>query len=126
MEKSIHIIPLRKTFYRTARWKRTKRCISIIKEYCMKHFRSDNVIIGRYLNEKLWERGASNPPGKVKVVAVKDKDKISIELEGKFVEKQEEKKLTDKVKDVAGKVIPVKKDETVQKTPKPSKKEVKS
>ncbi|PIO00344.1 hypothetical protein COT72_01405 [archaeon CG10_big_fil_rev_8_21_14_0_10_43_11] len=125
MEKRIHIIPLRKKVTKTSRPKRSNRAINVIREYAWKHYRTTHVIIGKHLNQHVWARGAKNPPGKIKVVAIKDADKLSLELEGKYVEKQPEKvsslkdKLTlkkaDKKEETPKEEKPAKKEET--KTP---------
>ncbi len=133
MEKRIHIIPLRRSFLKSARWKRTPRSIKAIREYVWKHYRTTNIIIGKYLNEHIWAKGSKNPPSKVKVVAIKDGDKVSLELEGKYVEPvKKEMGLKEKV---ASK-IPLKKKEASEekkavvepeaKEEKPIKKEVKT
>lgn len=110
MEKRVHIIPIRREVVRAPRWKRAKRAINIIREYVQKHYRTDDVIIGKHLNEKIWERGSRKPPMKVKVVAVKTDKRVSLELEEKYEEKKEEKKT---VKEKVAEALPVKKEEAV-------------
>ena len=65
--------------------------------------KSENVVIGKYLNLKIWHHGAKNPPHHVKVNAAKDdKGKVFVELvdapketkvEEKKVAKKEEKEI---------------------------------
>ncbi len=45
--------------------------MSVLKEFIEKHMKTDNVLVCRELNEKLWENGIQNPPGKVSVIALK-------------------------------------------------------
>ncbi len=43
----------------------------VLKEFIQKHMKTDSVIICPELNEKVWENGIKNPPGKVSVIALK-------------------------------------------------------
>jgi large subunit ribosomal protein L31e len=84
-EKNIereYIIPLRKEWLKASSFKRAKKAVRAVREFLAKHMKSDfeNVKVGRFLNEKLWERGIKNPPHKVKVKASKDGDIIRAEL----------------------------------------------
>ena len=91
-EEIIHVIPLRKEWLKVPRWKRTKKAIRAVREYLIKHMKSENVKIGRYLNEYIWERGMRKPPGKIKVRVSKDGEVIRAELFDAPVEKKEEEK----------------------------------
>ena len=91
-EEIIHVIPLRKEWLKVPRWKRTKKAIRAVREYLIKHMKSENVKIGRYLNEYIWERGMRKPPGKIKVRVSKDGEVIRAELFDAPVEKKDEKK----------------------------------
>jgi large subunit ribosomal protein L31e len=78
----IYTIPLRKKTVKTAKYKRSPKSIKVIKEFLMKHMKSENVKLSKELNEKIWARGIKNPPGKVKVKAVKDETgKVTATLE---------------------------------------------
>ena len=55
-----------------------------VKSFIMKHMKSNIVVIGNELNEKIWENGIKNPPGKVSVIALKrnvnGEDKVFVNL----------------------------------------------
>ena len=56
--------------------------------------KTEKVLVGPMLNGLLWENGIKNPPGKVKVDCIKDKEgTVRVELEGiNYVDfKQQEK-----------------------------------
>ncbi|MFC1691627.1 50S ribosomal protein L31e [Nanoarchaeota archaeon] len=91
-------IPLRYKFLKVPRWKRTKRSVNIVREFLQKHMKSENIKLGRNLNETLWARGNKNPPHHIKVNAIKDDEGIvKVELFGQKYEepvKAEEDKET--------------------------------
>ena len=88
-----YIIPLRKEFQKAPKYKRAKKTIKALKEFLVKHMKSDNVKIGKYLNLKVWEHGIKNPPHKVKVKVEKfDDGLVKAELVGAPVEKPKEQK----------------------------------
>jgi|SRR3990172_1785559 len=79
------IIPLRRKFKKTARYKRTPKAIRAIKEFLVRHMKVyerdlDKVKLDKYLNEFVWTRGIRNPPSKVKIKAIIDGDVIRAEL----------------------------------------------
>ena len=74
-------IPLRRETLKAPSYRKAKKAITAIREFVSRHMKSDNVLIGRYLNLKIWEHGIKNPPHHVKVTAVKDdKGKVLVEL----------------------------------------------
>ena len=74
-------VPLRREFLKSPRYKRTNRAVSALKAFISKHMKSDDVSVGRHLNNKLWENGIKNPPHKVTVLATKDDSgKVTVEL----------------------------------------------
>ena len=76
-------VPLRKGFRNTPKYKKAKKAVATLKLFLNRHMKSDNVLIGKHLNEKIWERGIKNPPHHVRVTAVKDKEGVvKAELEG--------------------------------------------
>jgi len=52
-------------------WRRSKKAISVLKDFMRQHMKAENVIICSELNESIWKNGGKNPPGKVAVVAVR-------------------------------------------------------
>jgi large subunit ribosomal protein L31e len=79
-----YTIPLRENFVKVPKYYRSKRAINHIKAFIAKHMKveEEDIKLGKVLNETVWQHGIKNPPGKVKVKAVKDGDKVTVELEG--------------------------------------------
>jgi large subunit ribosomal protein L31e len=81
--KREYVIPLRRGFLNTPRYYRTQKAMRVLKVFIAKHMKSDNMKIGPKLNELVWEKGIKNPPAKVKVIAIKDKEGlVKVELVG--------------------------------------------
>ncbi len=79
------VIPLRRIFGQTARYKRVPKAIRGIKQFLLRHMKMyerdlKKVKLDKYLNEFVWTRGIRNPPSKIKVRAVIDGDVIRAEL----------------------------------------------
>ena len=79
------IIPLRRKFKKTARYRRTPRSIKAIKEFLVRHMKMyerdlKKVKLDKYLNAFVWARGIKNPPSRIKVRAVIDGDVVRAEL----------------------------------------------
>ena len=99
-------IPLRKEFRKVANWKQTKKAVKATKEFLVKHMKSNDVRLGKHLNEKLWQHGIKNPPHHVKVTTIRDeKGVVRAELFGHKIEGEKvEKKKKSKLEEVAQKV----------------------
>ena len=86
----IYNVPLRKGSAMAARYRRAAKASRVLREFLVKHMKSDNVKIGKYLNQAILERGRKNIPHHVLVNAVKDKTGlVKAELVGAPVEKLE-------------------------------------
>tara|TARA_Y100000031_G_C7996034_1_gene281426 strand:+ start:38 stop:601 length:564 start_codon:yes stop_codon:yes gene_type:complete len=96
----VYNVPLRKEYQKAPNWKRTPKAVKALRQFIVKHMKSENVIIGRHANNLLWKDGIKKPPHHVKVNAVKDeKGKVTVELvelPGKA--KREESKLKEREK----------------------------
>jgi len=93
-----YIIPLRKEWLKSPKYKRSKKAAATIKRFLEKHMKSNNVKIGKQLNESVWAHGIKNPPHKVSVNVTKEEDgTVLAELEGfKYeIKKKVEKKKTE-------------------------------
>jgi len=78
----VYTIPLRRDIIKKPVYQRSNKAVRLIKEFMVKHMKSDKILIDHKVNELVWARGAKNPPGKVKVKAVKDSDgKVRVLLE---------------------------------------------
>ncbi|RLG18712.1 hypothetical protein DRN75_01040 [Nanoarchaeota archaeon] len=82
MMERIYTIPLRREFTKVPIYKRSKKAVKAVRQFIMRHMKSENVVIHSSVNEYIWSRGAKNPPARVKVVAKKEDDKVSVVLFG--------------------------------------------
>ncbi len=73
MEEHVYIIPLREA-RRMPRWKRSNGAIKDIRKYLAKHMKSEDVKLDQGINEKVWARGSTKPPSKIRVRAMKMED----------------------------------------------------
>ncbi len=108
MVERTYVIPLRRGWLKAPRYKRAKKAVNTVKEFLVRHMKSEDVRLGTYLNLEIWKHGMKNPPSRVKVNVVKDdKGVVRAELFGAPVveEKKEEKKgiVKKMVEKVAGK-----------------------
>ena len=99
----LYTIPLRRESRKAPNYKRTARAIIAIRNFIKKHMKSDNVKIGKYLNLEMWKHGRKNPPAKIQVKAVTEKEKdfeyVIVELPHVKIEKQVDKKKKEKPKE---------------------------
>ena len=79
VEERIYTIPL-KAVKKAPRWKRSNRAIALIREYLIKHTKSEYILIDTTINEKVWARGSQKPPSKIRVKVTEDEDIIRAEL----------------------------------------------
>ena len=59
-----YTIPLRKEWLKSPKYRRAKKAISAVKQFLIKHMKSEDVRLGKYINEEIWKHGIKNPPGK--------------------------------------------------------------
>jgi large subunit ribosomal protein L31e len=71
----LYTVPLTQAWI-TARHKRTKRAVKVLREFAEHHMKSSEIKITTELNERLWNRGITKPPRKIKVQMVKDEDGV--------------------------------------------------
>jgi large subunit ribosomal protein L31e len=81
IERSYNV-PLRKGFHDTAGYKKSAKAMRTLQEFLRKHMKTEDVLIGRRLNEFIWKHGIKNPPHHVKVHVWKKDDQVKAELEG--------------------------------------------
>ena len=48
----------------------------MIREFAIKHMKSEDIKVDQDLNRQVWSRGKTNPPRKVRVKMVKDEDGV--------------------------------------------------
>lgn len=115
-----YTIPLRKEWLKAPKYRRAKKAIKAVKEFLIKHMKSEDVKLGKHLNEEIWKDGIKCPPSKIKINAIKDeKGTVRAEIFGKDIitekKKEEQKKgIAEKMKEtITGKKedkkLPVKK-----------------
>ena len=80
-----YIIPLKKSYLKVARYKRTSKAIKTIKQFIAKHMKVEDrdvskVKLDPYFNNDIWFRGKTNPPTKVKVKAVKEGGIVKVDF----------------------------------------------
>ena len=114
-----YTIPLRKEFMKVPRWKKSKKAVTALRQFLVKHMKSEDVKIGKEVNEYVWNHGIKNPPHHVKVTVTKDdKGVVKAELFGnkkvskKEVKKEEKKVAEPKKEEVKAEEKPVVKEET--------------
>src|SRR3989344_340326 len=129
-----YTIPLRKAFLKAPDYKRAKRSVNEIKYFLQRHMKSDNIKIGKNLNDAIWARGGKHPPSKIKVKVLKDKDnKVLVELpQFEFdiktdktqekTKKQEEKEQPKEQKQEEKKAVDLSLEKNIKKAAKESKK----
>ncbi|MBN2454855.1 50S ribosomal protein L31e [Candidatus Woesearchaeota archaeon] len=104
MAEQTYNIPLRKEFLKKPKYRRAKKAVTAVRQFMTKHAKSDKIIIGPYLNKKIWEHGMKNPPSKVSVTAIKDdKGFVKVELFGapKEIKVEDKKKAKKEAKPAA-------------------------
>lgn len=74
-------VPLRKDAMKAPRHERAKRATKALKHFITRHMKSEDVSLDRAVNEKIWERGITNPPHHIEITAVKDDEgKVTVTL----------------------------------------------
>ena len=92
----IYNIPLRKEFQKAPRYKKSSKAMRAVKEFILKHMKTKEVKVGKYLNELIWKNGPKNPPHKISVKVTKEDDIAKVELVDAPVEEVKEEKTTKK------------------------------
>lgn len=102
----VYNVPLRSEWAKVPAYKRAKKAVKGLREFLMKHMKSENVAIGPAVNELIWVNGIKRPPHHVTVKVVKDDVEVFAELESKFdanykarveIREKEEKELEKKL-----------------------------
>ena len=110
-----YTIPLRREYMKVANHRRTEKASRALREFIIKHMKSENVNIGKYLNEFVWMHGMKNPPPRVKVNIVKvPEGVVYAELFGKPLKIGKEEKTGTEKKEAKETKATDKKDKTVE------------
>jgi large subunit ribosomal protein L31e len=77
-------VPLRKEFLKVPKYKKAKKAITALRKFISKHMKSDQVRIGKHLNELVWAKGMQNPPHHVQISCAKEESGVvRVEMIGK-------------------------------------------
>ncbi len=93
-----YVIPLRKEVMKAPKYQRTKKAMIAVREFLQHHTKSDNVFIGKNLNQKIQEQGHKNVLPRIKVKVIKDEEKYKAELVGYPIELDKDKKSKEDTK----------------------------
>lgn len=116
-EERTYVIPLRKEFIKAPNYKKTKKAVTAIKSFLIRHMKGDEIKIGQHLNNFLWTKGNKNPPPRVKVKAMKDdKNIVRVELPEFEFDLPKEKKEAKKVKEKPKETQEIKKEDKIDLT----------
>ena len=116
----VYNIPLRREWLKKPDYKRAKKAVSAVREFLSRHMKSDNIKLGKHLNEDIWKRGIKNPPHHIKVTAVKyDEGLVRAELVGFPIEEPKKEK-KGKLAALKEKVTGKKKEEKAEEKPQKS------
>ena len=96
----IYTVPLGRAWV-YPKQRRSKRAVSILREFAIRHGKTEQIKISEEISEKIWERGIRNPPRRIKVRLVKDKEglvtvqTLSDNKKNEEIPKSSDKKLID-------------------------------
>ncbi len=113
-KERLYTIPLRKSFLKAVRYKRTAKAVKTVREFLVKHLKSEDIKLGKYLNQKLWERGMKNPPAKVQVKVIQKGEVYHAELVNAPIEEIKPKTKKQSLKERLGAKKPQEQKEPVE------------
>jgi len=100
-----YIIPLRRGWLKAPRYRRAKKAINTIKEFLVRHMKSEDVRLMPELNLEVWKHGMRNPPSRIKVNVVKDdKGVVKAQLFGSPMVQEIKEEKKSMIKKLAEKV----------------------
>jgi large subunit ribosomal protein L31e len=105
-EEKVFNIPLRKAFEED-KSKRAKFASKFVREFLIRHMKTENVKIGNSIKDALWKRGIQNIPRKIRIHTTKEEDIVYAEILGveiKTPSKEEVKKKEEKKKEKEQKI----------------------
>lgn len=73
VEERIYTIPLRRAWI-SPRKKRTPRAVRLVKAFIQRHMKPEVLVMSNEVNERLWSRSIQQPPRRIRVRAVRDKE----------------------------------------------------
>ena len=85
-DEKIFTIPLRDAFG-PGRPKRAKTATTLVRDFLIRHMKSENVKIGKSINENVWARGIQHAPRRLRVHAIVEDGTVYAELVGVDIKK---------------------------------------
>lgn len=79
MADTIYTIPLRDA-YELPRPNRAKKAVRIVKEFLVRHTKSESVRLDPSVSQALWARGIEKPPRRVKVKVTEEEGRLTATL----------------------------------------------
>jgi len=73
VEERTYTIPLRRAWV-SPRNKRAPKAIRLVKSFVQRHMKPEALVVRNEVNERIWSRGIENPPRRIRVRAVKDRE----------------------------------------------------
>lgn len=93
----VYNVPLRKEWLKVPKYQRAAKAMRALRAFVLRHMKTEEAIIGPFVNMEVWSRGMRNPPHHVKINAVKEEDgTVVIELFGKPLPKTKQEKPVEK------------------------------
>lgn len=73
-------VPLRKGWLKVPRYKRSKKAVSVLREFIIRHTKCEEVKISKRVNEFIWKDGIKNPPHHIEIKILKKENIAFINL----------------------------------------------
>lgn len=75
VEERLYVVPFRRLVFVPVK-RRAKKAITMLREFAIRHMKSEYVLIHPRVNEQIWARGISHPPRKLRVRLAKDTEDV--------------------------------------------------
>ncbi len=73
VEERTYLLPFQKV-WRMPRQARAPKAARMLREYVQRHMKVEEVLLSDEVNQQIWAKGITNPPRKLRVRMVKDKE----------------------------------------------------
>ncbi|MBD3353481.1 MAG: 50S ribosomal protein L31e [Candidatus Lokiarchaeota archaeon] len=70
-EERIYNVPLAREFMKAPKWKRSKKAMTALKDFVIRHMKPEALYIDPEVNSRMWENGIKNPPRKLRIRVTK-------------------------------------------------------
>jgi large subunit ribosomal protein L31e len=71
----VYTVPLKDARY-VAPNRRASKAVRVLTKFIERHLKAGSIVILPEVNEKIWERGISKPPRKIRIKASKDEEGV--------------------------------------------------